>query len=76
MGWQLAAMFAAASGHVMTLPQLDKSHLGFEDMFVDIGVTSRREAESVWRACRLTGDLVPWSSISGSAATSSGKAMD
>ena len=38
-------IFAAASGHVMTLPQLDKSHLDFEDIFVDIGVTSRREAE-------------------------------
>ena len=38
-------IFAAASGHVMTQAQIDKAHLGFEDIFVDIGVTSRREAE-------------------------------
>jgi endoglucanase len=29
----------------MTQAQVDKAHLGFEDVFVDIGVTSRREAE-------------------------------
>jgi putative aminopeptidase FrvX len=38
-------IFAAASGHTMTQAQVDKAHLGFEDVFVDIGVTSRREAE-------------------------------
>lgn len=40
-------LFAAASGHVMTQAQVDKAHLGFEDVFVDIGVTSRREAEQL-----------------------------
>jgi len=40
-------IFAAASGHVMTLPQVEKAHLGFEDIFVDIGVISRREAEQL-----------------------------
>jgi endoglucanase len=39
-----SGLFAAASGHVMTQSQVDKAHLGFEDIFVDIGVSSRAEA--------------------------------
>ena len=42
-----SGIFAAASGHVMTQAQVDKPHLGFEDIFVDIGVTTRSEAESL-----------------------------
>lgn len=38
-------IFATASGHTLTQPQLDKPHLDFNDFFVDIGAKSRTEVE-------------------------------
>ena len=38
-------IFATASGHTLTQPQMDKPHLDFNDFFVDIGATSRMEVE-------------------------------
>ncbi len=40
-------IFATASGHTLTQPQLDKPHLDFNDFFVDLGATSRAEVEAM-----------------------------
>ncbi|MEN9936094.1 MAG: hypothetical protein RLZZ387_2673 [Chloroflexota bacterium] len=39
-------IFGAATGHVLTQQQMDKAHIDFDDFFVDIGTTSRAEAEA------------------------------
>lgn len=44
VGVVASGIFAAASGHVMTQAQVDKAHLDFADIFVDIGVSSGAEA--------------------------------
>lgn len=38
-------IFATASGHTLTQEQLDTPHLDYDDFFVDIGASSRMEAE-------------------------------
>jgi endoglucanase len=40
-------VFAAATGHVLTQYQVDKAHIDYDDFFVDIGATSRAEAEAL-----------------------------
>jgi endoglucanase len=39
-------VFGAATGHVLTQAQSDKSHIDYDDFFVDIGACSRAEAEA------------------------------
>lgn len=39
-------IFGAATGHVLTQPQMDKAHIDYDDFFVDIGASSRAEAEA------------------------------
>ena len=49
--------FATLTGHVLTPEQLDKTHWEWSDIFVEIGATSRAEAEA--RGVQI-GDQVIW----------------
>lgn len=67
-------IFATASGHTLTQPQLDKPHLDFNDFFVDIGARSRMEVEE--RGVHVGAGVIWYAPTRRFGARIVGKAMD